>query len=156
MSAYLSAKEAAAVAGVSERTVRRWLASGQLKAVRRGRAFAISHEALAAISGLDHGQGGHPSDSGQRSGRTADDNGRAADTAELVALIREQQQTILELSGRVGYFQAQLEQARETIRALEAPRDAPLHDERAQESTPGAEAPSEPAARPWWRRMFGL
>ena len=45
--------------------------------------------------------------------------------AELVALVERQQQTILERSGLVGWLQAQLEQARQTIRPLEAPKEAP-------------------------------
>jgi excisionase family DNA binding protein len=42
----LSAREASARVGVSERTVRRWIAIGHLDATRRGRSFAIDLEAL--------------------------------------------------------------------------------------------------------------
>jgi hypothetical protein len=48
---------------------------------------------------------------------------QGVDTFELLHLVRDQQQTILELSGRCEYYQAQLEQAHERIRALEAPRE---------------------------------
>jgi excisionase family DNA binding protein len=144
----LSAKEAAVAAGVSERTVRRWLASGHLKAAKRGRSFAISPEALAAISGHDTGHDGQPADNGQRPGRTADDSGHAPGVAELAALVREQQRTIIELSGQVGYFQARIQQLQA---ALEAPK--------VEQTTPGpsaaVEAATEPRARPWWRRWWG-
>jgi excisionase family DNA binding protein len=38
----LSAREAAEQLGVCERTVRRWIAAGQLAAVKQGRAFRIA------------------------------------------------------------------------------------------------------------------
>ena len=45
--AFLSAREAAAALGVSERTVRRAIAQGALAAVKHGRAYQISPDALA-------------------------------------------------------------------------------------------------------------
>jgi hypothetical protein len=54
-----------------------------------------------------------------------------AERERSAALERER----AELYGRLGYFQAQLEQAQETIKALQAP----------------ASPPPEPARRPWWR-----
>ena len=41
----------------------------------------------------------------------------------LVALVRDQQQTIIELSGRCGWLQAQLHAAHERIALLEAPKE---------------------------------
>jgi excisionase family DNA binding protein len=51
-SGYVSATEAAELAGLSARTVRRWIADGRLPAVKRGRSFRISLADLSAATGL--------------------------------------------------------------------------------------------------------
>ncbi len=137
MSALLTAKQAAVVAGVSERTVRRWLRSGQVRAVKKAGAYRIHREALAAIVG----QNGHePADTGADTTVTAAAASElSAGVAELTRLVREQQATILELAGRVGYYQAENAQFRERL-ALMAP-----------EPTSTAEATPTPATRRWWR-----
>jgi hypothetical protein len=68
----------------------------------------------------------------------------------MIDLVERQQQTIMELSGRVGFYQAQVEQLREQL-ALEAPKAGPVD----AEPTAAAEAAAAPATRPWWRRWFG-
>jgi hypothetical protein len=50
-----------------------------------------------------------------------EDDGAAA--VELVRLVRHQQDQLTQLAGQVGFLQAQLQQAHETIKLLEAPRD---------------------------------
>jgi excisionase family DNA binding protein len=47
MSAFVSARQAAELCGVSEKTVRRWIAAGRLKADKHGREFQISLADLA-------------------------------------------------------------------------------------------------------------
>jgi hypothetical protein len=49
----------------------------------------------------------------------ADDDGPAA--VELVRLVRHQQDQLTQLAGQVGFLQAQLQQAHETIKLLQAP-----------------------------------
>jgi excisionase family DNA binding protein len=44
-----SAKEVAAILGVAERTVRRWIAGGRLPARKRGRSFEIDISAARTI-----------------------------------------------------------------------------------------------------------
>ncbi|HZB73045.1 MAG TPA: helix-turn-helix domain-containing protein [Acidimicrobiales bacterium] len=51
----------------------------------------------------------------------ADDDGPAA--VELVRLVRHQQDQLTQLAGQVGFLQAQLQQAHETIKLLQAPSD---------------------------------
>ncbi|MDQ3780007.1 MAG: LuxR C-terminal-related transcriptional regulator [Chloroflexota bacterium] len=58
LTASLSTREAARALGVTERTVRRAIARGDLVAVKAGRAFRIP---AAAIAGLRTGQSGQPS-----------------------------------------------------------------------------------------------
>ena len=51
----------------------------------------------------------------------SDDEGPAA--VELVRLVRHQQDQLTQLAGQVGFLQAQLQQAQETLRLLQAPPD---------------------------------
>src|SRR6266496_5310691 len=48
---HVSAKEAAELAGLSTRTVRRWITEGRLRAEKRGRSFRIAVADLAAEVG---------------------------------------------------------------------------------------------------------
>jgi excisionase family DNA binding protein len=148
MSTFLSVREAAVMAGVSERTIRRWLRSGQVRAVKRGGSYRIRPNALTVMVGQD---GTEPTDTGSdTSASNGLDTSDTADmassgVAELTRLVREQQATIMELAGRVGYFQAENAQLRERL-ALMAPA--------APEPTVVTEAAREPATRPWWRRVW--
>jgi hypothetical protein len=68
-------------------------------------------------------------------------------TEDLVVLVKEQQTTIMELAGRVGYYQAEVEQLRTTLKALQVPKEEP----------PGHESPAmvvpddAPPRASWWR-----
>jgi len=76
---------------------------------------------------------------------------RDAALAERDARIAALERDRFELAGRLGYFQSELEHARQTIKALEAPKE-PLP------SVPPAgpvfsPLPADPESprRPWWR-----
>lgn len=116
MSDVLSAEEAAHRCGVSSKTVRRWIESGRLKADKVGRSFRIDVSDLAPFIGHSEPRPVSTVDTGQDS---PDRFG------ELVRLVRDQQQTIMELSGRCGYYQAEVEQLRATVLALQAPKVEP-------------------------------
>ena len=137
-----SLREAAASLGLSEKTLRRRVKAGVLESRQvetpHGPAWQVWVDGVRGPAPTVDGRGTHPV--------------RGPELLEALRMIERQQQTILELSGRVGYFQAQLEQARETIRALETPKGTGI----ARDTTPSGEAVSEPATRPWWRRVFGL
>jgi excisionase family DNA binding protein len=159
---YMSAEEAAHRCGVSPKTVRRWVRSGRLKADKRGRSFRIDPEQLAPFMGQgtppngdtaqqgtgDTGQGRDHREHGTRNtSAVALIFGELAATREMV---NERDRTILEPAGRVGYFQAQLEQARERILMLEASKEpAP-----SPEPTPPSEADSR-ASGGLWSRLVG-
>jgi excisionase family DNA binding protein len=150
--AFLSARDAAARCGVSERTVRRWIVKGRLPADRDGREFRIASEALAPFIG-------HAADNGQDAAASSDMSAASpqhsaalsADVAaELLHLVDKLQQQNLELAGRVGYYQAENEQLRTTLKALQAPQPEPSSEE------PPADLPAA-EERPrvsWWRRVL--
>src|SRR3954464_8565693 len=77
---YLSAREAAALCGVDERTVRRWIASGRLRADKRGGTFRVAAADLAPFLVTESGYSGH--ESGHLSGHAAaPDMGAAPNTS---------------------------------------------------------------------------
>src|SRR4051794_39486342 len=53
MVAYLSARQAADVCGVSERTIRNWIASGKLSAEKSAGSFHIDRDQLSALVTTD-------------------------------------------------------------------------------------------------------
>jgi excisionase family DNA binding protein len=55
MPEYVSAKQAAELAGLSARTVRRWIIDGRLPAVKFGRSFRIALADLAQLMGQSFG-----------------------------------------------------------------------------------------------------
>jgi excisionase family DNA binding protein len=145
--AELTVKQAAELAGIPERTMRRWVRSGRVAAVRHGHGYRVSPEAVAAISAGSATLGREAVATTATVVATPAATGPMAESvAELLRMLDQRDRTIMELSGRVGYYQAQVEQLREQL-ALEAPKAAPV----AVEPTAATEAASEPATRPWWR-----
>ena len=188
---YVTVAQAADLTGAQPRTIRRWISRGrlavrtgphgrlvELAAVERLVAERLDGDPIIAdtltgpariVTDTDHGQG-----------RTAIRNGPDHDLGELVGLIERQQQTILELSGRLGWMSKELELERERSRDLEqqvkllsAPTynsfksDDPVptstivdtpdpaststaHRSAPEQNGPRIEA-QQPQRRPWWR-----
>src|SRR5687767_6136173 len=110
MSSVLSARAAAARRGVSDRTIRRWIASGRLKAVKAAGEFLIDLEELDALTGHDAAAAAAP--------RREQDSGAASDTEDsrlsaapaaalsgLLALIERQQAQLLERTEAAAMWQ---------------------------------------------------
>jgi excisionase family DNA binding protein len=156
MGAYLSAREAADYCGVSEKTIRNWLASGRLSADKSAGSFRIPQEQLDALRR-----------DGPRSPRGADrqPEGSAEDvrtegpqvltTADVLTLVREAQAEAMARAEAAAMWQARaevlairLEQAEHRLLALEAPRtapaDAPKSHEDANLTAHAPEPPREP------------
>lgn len=133
-------REAAAALGISERTARRRIKGaelqGRLVASQKGPAYEVWLDSGQPIPALSSQQG--------------------SQTPELLAALAQlerQQTTIMELSGRLGFLQAELQQRDETIRALQAPREEPAP----QEPDAVAAVAEKPlgASRPGrWRRLM--
>jgi excisionase family DNA binding protein len=141
MSDYLSVRQAAAECGVAERTVRRWIMSGRLPAIHASREIRVQRADLEALergepgmSGPIRMEPGAESDlSGQEDGQVRTGPRPASDTPDMVEalhLIEKLQQQNMELAGRVGYLQAELQIAREQLplQAPAAPPEMAPHD----------------------------
>jgi hypothetical protein len=151
---WLRLRDAARSLRVSERTLRRRVQAGSAQGRQVTTPFGMAWE-VWIDGGVDSADPAPTTPGGRGNGH--------ADPALLEALQlvgrlqadyrsaeQRYQQQLMELSGRVGYLQAELTQARERILALEAPKTEPAD----VEPTAAAEATSEPATRPWWRRMW--
>ena len=152
--------EAASILGVSDDTIRRRLKRGELE----GRQVPTQHGPAWRIRLSD-------AEAAVRTVRAAEPRpAEGQPLAELVrlvehlqaenrAMVERLQEENRNLAGQLGYYQAKLHQAEDTIRALEAPREAPAD---APESRPGGPERAEsggmvpessPApSGPWWRR----
>ena len=140
MSDWVSVTEAAVLAGVSERTVRRWIKRGRLTSARRGQALLVPVDSLAALGGRSDGP---VADMADRS-----DNGSATEATELAALVRELKAELTQTTAAAAMWQERARtlamQLEQTQRVLEAPKSHNAQ-EGASASNLTAEAPDPPA-----------
>jgi len=179
MSDVVSANEAAHRFGLSEKTVRRWIAAGRLTADKRGRAYCVSLSEVAALNGQRTGcDGGPTADSGQTADNrsappTADAMSAMSGGAELVALVARLHDEVKLYAEAATLWQARAFMLEDRVRALEAPRSsrdaaesptAPYLTARDDEPTtehsePPAPRvpvpiPPSPNGSGWWRRWW--
>ncbi len=163
-------REAAAALHLNEKSVRRRIRAGTLRAHRvespYGPAWQVwlggGDPAPSTVNGHD-GEAGRqgPStldDTPGESGRPAGAHDETPSLLEALRMIERQQQTIMELAGRVGFYQAQVQQLQA---ALEAPREfatrvadsvpEPAPPETAPEPTSEGEAIPRPSTGLWSR-----
>jgi hypothetical protein len=184
----LTLREAADRLGITERTLRSRIKEGRTRARKvigpTGQAFYRVYLGDPVPDpmpepDLDPASDPDPNRTGDLDGHLADNahevGGRGSDTViapegldSLVALVRDQQQTILELAGRLGFYQSEVQHLqgenahlRERIALLEAPKpDVRDPADQAKTETPNHSAPEQngpvrsaegPPRRPWWR-----
>ena len=134
MPTYVSAHAAAARLGVSDRTIRRWIASGRLPADKAEGEFRIALEDLDGLTG--HGAAataapGHEQDTAAAPAGEDSPPGAApaaalsAQLVALVALVERQQAQLLERTEAAAMWQARARVLDERVRMLEAPKPAP-------------------------------
>ena len=70
-----------------------------------------------------------------------------------IMTLDERDRTIMELSGRLGFLQSELQQRDETIRALSAPKEEPDSSTTVVQSLPAA-PPPPPPRQPWYQRLL--
>jgi excisionase family DNA binding protein len=165
MSVIMSARQAAAHCGLSEKTVRRWIAAGRLNADKVGRDFQVDLDQLAALCGQDRGQ---DADTGVDADRSANPAGEAsgfaapafADSAAFVELVRlvdrlqRENRSLAETATswqlRAELLAGELQQRDEQLKALQAPREEPAAQEPPVTVVPAEERPRAS----WWRRLL--
>ena len=176
---FVPASVAAHLSGVDPRTIRRWASSGQIPVIPSARGRLVDLVAVRRLAGIADPVAVVAADitrivadlpdpvreDAREDARDVPAHGSDADPGigELVRHIAGLEQTILELSGRCGWLQAQLEVATTRIRELEAPPAAPAEatDQAGSEtSNPNHPAASQngpdsgaecPPPRPWWK-----
>jgi excisionase family DNA binding protein len=139
----ISVQEAAARLGLSERTIRRRIKAGQLAATQvptsQGYEWRIH---LNSTDEVDTPAVQVDSNAVQLDGTPNQAKQEPHSTSEsalvrALDLVEKLQHENLELAGRVGFYQAKLQDAQEQLRLLSAPKE-----------------PEKPKARPWWAKLF--
>jgi excisionase family DNA binding protein len=169
MAAGVSVAEAAQALGVGEKTIRRRIQRGELSAVRVERPQG--HEWRVMLDPVTTRTNGHANGIVQHGDQVVDrvDQHRTGTVDQVTAALRlaetladqlahereqataqlaerdrritDLEQERFQLAGQLGFYQAQLESAREQIKLLEAPK-----------TSSGPEVPSSPASRrAWWQ-----
>jgi len=148
--AYRSARQAADYCGVSEKTIRNWLAAGRLSAERSAGGFQI---AVADLDALRRGtpqapQGADPSAEGIRAESRGDDAATVnllPALTDALQLVRELQHALVAKAEAAAMWQARAEMLASQLAAPPPALDS------------GAEPPPQTPAprRPWWRRWWG-
>jgi hypothetical protein len=149
--------------GVPARTLYHWIAGGRLRAIagNRGKLVAPADvRALAAesaIAGNGAPESASPDDDGAQPSATARNGAHTAGNGaqssamaaegeaarELVALVERLHRENVELAGRLGFYQARVQELEGRVKLLTESAPAPAE-------TP-AEASPAPPQRPWWR-----
>ena len=165
---WVTIAEAAPILGCSVDTVRRRLKRGELEA----RQVHTQHGPTWEVC-LGNVRGDMPTvGSTPRQAAGSADGAAILEALRLVGRLQEENRT---LAGQVGYLQAQLDQAREQLRALEAPKTHESHEDvnlTAQAPEPPTTTPPDPPSEPvpvptpapippgpkgdgpWWRRWW--
>ncbi len=166
----VSVPTAARLAGVNEKTVRRWIAAGRLSGIAGRRGWLVDADAVLVEASLS-GTAGGATDIERAEPDVSDDARREPDFVqdmpgirELVELLRERDnvmrekdQTILELAGRCGFLQARVQELERENLLLKAP--VPQSETLASRSADhlsvkqnGHDSDAEqPVRRTWWR-----
>ena len=177
MSDLVSFGTAAKITNISERRLRRWAASGKLPVMtgQHGKRVSLAAVRLLASELIDSVDGDRslsgdcqspdPSqpdtdrsstEYGWCPGRTLSGSDRSElhlGLVELVQLVRDLNQQVLELSGRCGFYQAEVQQLREQVRLLSTPAGSELVEATNDpaEAEPDLKIASERVRRPWWQ-----
>ena len=179
----LSIREAAHHFGLGETTIRRRIQSGEFRAFKQrtvhgvewrviiptesgggisttsggvsatGGGVSATHTSASENAAILHDGGVSAIGGGVSTTSTPNDHVALA----LVEENRRLQDQALQLAGRIGWLEAQLQQANEQIKLLTDTQHAPVQlQPRLPEAQPSPE-PAEQATKqaPWWKRLFG-
>ena len=148
MGAYLSARESADYCGVSEKTIRNWIASGRLSAEKSAGSFRIAQEELDVLrSGSPHRLQGAESASAEvrteGGPQGAEGAAESAGVVELVSLVRHLQAQLVTRTEAATLWQARAEMLAERLAAAES-RILALSAPESPVEAPGAPEPPDP------------
>jgi excisionase family DNA binding protein len=174
MSAIVSANEAAHHFGLSEKTVRRWIKAGRLKADKSGRAYRVVLSEVGALVVTDTTHDSGPSaDTVQTADigsapPTTDSRSAMSGIGELVALVdrlqaeaRDHAATAAMWQERAGTLADRLTIAETKLLALTAPEQPQNVSGAPDQPAPATDAPVSPLARlqallPWLLAMLAI
>jgi excisionase family DNA binding protein len=136
MAGMLSAREAAASVGVTERTIRNWISSGKLRAERTPAGFRVRPEDLPSVP----------------SAPTATVPAMTADVSALVGLVDRLTRENRDLASLVGQLQERTANLQAQL-ALPAGDTSKIAPERpsANGTAEPTQQPSDTKRRAWWR-----
>ncbi len=144
--AWIRADAAAVQLDVSEKTVKRRARTGALPSrlvpTPHGRAWEVWLDVRDTERQPDP-----PSATPERDTEGHESGGEAA---ELARLVSRQQDQLVQLAGRIGWLEAQLQQRDAQLLALGAGEGHQTRTEGHQAAS-GPEVVPEPPRRPWWR-----
>jgi Helix-turn-helix domain len=140
MAEWVSVSDAARLAAVSDRTMRRWVTGGQVRSQRRGRAYLVDASELAATSGQD----GQPlADNRPPSAAMADE------APHLAELVRELTAKLADVSASAALWQGRADVLAQRLHQLEAPKEP----DPVPTPAPSPPTPNGPEPHGWWPRF---
>ena len=147
----LSIREAAHHFGLGETTIRRRIQSGEFRAFKQRTVHGVEWRVIIPT---ESGGGISTTSGGVSTTSTPNDHVGLA----LVEENRRLQDQALQLAGRIGWLEAQLQQANEQIKLLTDTQHAPGQ---LQPGLSEADTLLEPAKQlmkqaPWWKRLLGM
>ena len=153
----LSVQQAAAYFGVSEKTIRRRIASGELPASKVPTAQGYEWRVTPNGEGVQVDT--HPVQltGQQEQPPVMSENVALVRALELADRLQQENaqlaQTNVQLAGQVGFLQAKLQGAEEQVRLLTVAPVAQVENEGSQSKQ---HAQNDQAYAPWWKRLFRM
>jgi hypothetical protein len=153
---WLTLAQAALAIGTTPDTIRRKIRRGELLGRKvdtpYGPAWQVNLHAAGQGVAVDHGDpvatsAPWPDDAAQGGRQHA---GESVALLDALQLVRELQQQNVELAGRVGFYQSELANMKDQLKALQAPKEEPPVEESLAMVVPADALPRAP----WWRRWF--
>jgi hypothetical protein len=152
LSELLTVSEAATVAGVSVRTMRRWAAGGQVRTVGKGHGRKVVAASLSELSAstVTIGQDDRPEVTAEtaRSATAATETANGHEADRLADLVRELSQRLAEQTAMTALWMERARVLSDQL-ALPAP-EASQTTTAGQETAPVSESTTEAPAH-WWR-----
>ncbi len=146
----LSVQEAAAHYRVTEKTIRRRIKAGSLRAVKHSIAEGFEWRVYPE-GGLDSAKGTQPTHEGPQTEQEthtppavpSDPPQQSAELLRALEVVERLTQRNEQLAGQLGFTQAKLQEAERTVALLMMPTDEPA-----------PEPPAQPERVSWWKRIL--